>query len=41
MADRFKIDRHKVRELFVDEALVKIDGLEYWSGILALGRLRA
>lgn len=30
MADKFKIDRHKVRQIFVDETLVKIDGMEYW-----------
>ena len=32
MADRFRIDKHKIRQilLFVDETLVKIDGLEYW-----------
>ena len=41
-ADRFRrIDKHnnKIRQiLFVDETLVKIDGLEL---ILAMGRLRA
>src|ERR1043165_3002340 len=32
--DRFRIDRHKIRQiLFVDETLVKIDGLEYWLWI--------
>jgi putative transposase len=31
LADRFRIDKHKIRQiLFVDETLVKIDGLEYW-----------
>ena len=30
LADRFRIDRHKIRQIFVDETLVKIDGLEYW-----------
>src|SRR6188472_3200014 len=31
MADKFKIDRHKVIQIiFVDETLVKIDGMEYW-----------
>jgi len=29
-ADRFRIDKHKIRQIFVDETLVKIDGLEYW-----------
>ncbi|HET7284700.1 MAG TPA: hypothetical protein VFI70_08435 [Nitrososphaeraceae archaeon] len=33
LADRFEIDRHKVRHIFVDETLVKIDGLEYWLWI--------
>ena len=31
--DRFRIDRHKIRQVFVDETLVKIDGLEYWLWI--------
>src|SRR5215472_7284613 len=30
LADRFGTDRRKVRQIFVDETLVKIDGLEYW-----------
>jgi putative transposase len=30
LADRFRIDKHKIRQIFVDETLVKIDGLEYW-----------
>jgi transposase-like protein len=30
MANKFKIDRHKVRQIFVDETLVKINGMEYW-----------
>jgi putative transposase len=29
-ADRFRIDKHKIRQIFVDETLVKIDGMEYW-----------
>ena len=33
LADRFRIDRHKIRQIFVDETLVKIDGLEYWLWI--------
>lgn len=34
LADRFKIDRRKVRQIiFVDETLVKIDCLEYWLWI--------
>jgi putative transposase len=34
LADRFRIDRHKIRQvLFVDETLVKIDSLEYWLWI--------
>ena len=30
LADRFRIDRRKVKQIFVDETLVKVDGLEYW-----------
>jgi putative transposase len=30
LADRFRINKHKIRQIFVDETLVKIDGLEYW-----------
>jgi hypothetical protein len=30
LADRFRINRHKFRQIFVDETLVKIDSLEYW-----------
>ena len=37
LADRFRIDRHKIRQIIVDEILVKIDGLE----ILAMDILRA
>jgi putative transposase len=33
LADRFRIDRRKIRQVFVDETLVKIDGLEYWLWI--------
>jgi putative transposase len=28
--DWFKVDRHKVKEIFVDETPIKIDGQEYW-----------
>jgi transposase-like protein len=28
-ADKFKVDRHLVKEIFVDETLVKIDGQNY------------
>jgi hypothetical protein len=27
LADRFRIDKHKIKQIFVDETLVKIDGL--------------
>lgn len=32
LADRFRIDRHKVRQILfvVDETRVKINGMEYW-----------
>jgi hypothetical protein len=30
LADKFRIDKSKIRQIFVDETLVKIDGLEYW-----------
>ena len=33
LADRFRIDIHKIRQIFVDKTLVKIDGLEYWLWI--------
>ncbi len=29
-ADRFRINRHAVREIFVDETLLQIDGQDYW-----------
>lgn len=32
-ADKFKVDRHLVKEIFVDETLVKIDGQNYWLWI--------
>lgn len=28
--DRFKVNRHSVREIFVDETLFKINGQDYW-----------
>lgn len=30
LADRFRIDMHSVKEIFVDETLLKTDGQEYW-----------
>lgn len=30
LADRFRIDRHSIKEIFVDETLPKTDGQEYW-----------
>jgi transposase-like protein len=30
LIDRFRIDKHKIRQILVDETLVKIDGLKYW-----------
>ena len=27
---RFRTDRHAVKEIFVDETLVRIDGCNYW-----------
>jgi putative transposase len=32
-ADRFRIDRRQVRQIFVDETLLKVDGHEYWLWI--------
>ncbi|MFL6349928.1 MAG: hypothetical protein ACJ72X_16765, partial [Nitrososphaeraceae archaeon] len=32
-ADKFKVDRNLVKEIFVDETLVKIDGQNYWLWI--------
>lgn len=32
-ADRFIVDRHSVKQILVDETLVRIDGLEYWLWI--------
>lgn len=29
-ADKFKVNRHSVREIFVDETLIKINGKYYW-----------
>ena len=29
-ADRFRIKRHAVKKIFVDETLLKVDGHEYW-----------
>ena len=33
IADRFKISKHQVREIFVDETLLEIDGIDYWLWI--------
>ena len=33
VADRFKISKHQVREIFVDETLLQIDGIDYWLWI--------
>jgi len=33
LADRFKVNRHLVREIFVDETLLKINGQHYWLWI--------
>jgi putative transposase len=33
VADRFRIDKHQVKQIFVDEALLKIDGQEHWLWI--------
>jgi putative transposase len=33
MADRFRIDKHQVKEIFVDETLLQIDGEDYWLWI--------
>ena len=30
LADRFRIDRRQVKQIFVDETLFKVDGHEYW-----------
>jgi putative transposase len=30
LADRFKVNRHLVKEIFVDETLLKINGQHYW-----------
>jgi hypothetical protein len=30
LADRFKVNRHLVKEVFVDENLLKINGQNYW-----------
>ena len=32
-ADRFIVNRHSVKQILVDETLVKIDGIEYWLWI--------
>ena len=29
-ANKFKVNRHSVREIFVDETLIKINGKYYW-----------
>jgi len=29
-SDKFKVNRHSVREIFVDETLIKINGKYYW-----------
>ena len=33
LADRFRIDRRQVKQIFVDETLFKVDGHEYWLWI--------
>lgn len=38
-ADRFQTDRHAVREIFVDETLLQIDGHDYWLWIAYEPRL--
>lgn len=38
LADRFRIDRYKIKQIFVDETLVKIERL---PGILTMDSLRA
>ena len=30
LADRFRIDKHSVKGIFVDETLIKIEGRNYW-----------
>jgi putative transposase len=30
LADRFRIDKHSVKRIFVDETLIKIEGQNYW-----------
>jgi putative transposase len=30
LADRFRTDRRAIKEIFVDETLIRIDGIEYW-----------
>lgn len=30
LADKFRIDRHAVEKIFVDETLLQIDGKDYW-----------
>jgi putative transposase len=30
LADRFKVNRHLVKEIFVDETMLKINGQDYW-----------
>lgn len=32
-ADRFKVNKHLVKEIFVDETLIQIDGQDYWLWI--------
>ncbi len=33
LADRFRIDKHSVKRIFVDETLIKIEGQNYWLGV--------
>jgi putative transposase len=33
LADEFRISKHRVKQIFVDETLLKIDGQEYWLWI--------
>jgi transposase-like protein len=30
VADHFRIYKHSVKEIFVDETLIQIDGKDYW-----------
>jgi transposase-like protein len=30
LADRFKVNRHLVKEILVDETMLKVNGQDYW-----------